>query len=205
MSAALVDMAAQGALPLAGAAMLVLALAVLVAGRVAPLAGLVAVQAACLALAALAQAWLQESWQLLAVAAGTLAAKSVALPRGLRALEPVLDEAPAGIPVGLALAGTGLAGLALAVMAPVVGPGLAAALAVMLAGWLATALRRDRAGQAAGVLVLENGLVLALVSVPVFPGVAALALATLALPGAAALVLVRRLLAAPPDAAEDGR
>ncbi len=196
MSAVWLDEAARAALPLAGAGMLVLALALLIARRVGPIGALVAAQAACLALAALAQAWLQGSWQGVAVAALALAVKAVALPRGLRALAPVLEEDGSGLSVGLAAAGVGVAGLALVVVAPVAGPGLAMASAVVLAGWLAAALRRDAAGQVAGVLMIENGLVLALVSVPVFPAMAAVALATLALPAAAMVLPIRRLMTA---------
>ena len=195
MSTAWIDELARAAPPLAGAAMLVLALALLLARRVGPIGALVAAQAACLALAALAQAWLQASWQGVAVAALVLAIKAVALPRGLRALAPVLEESGPVKPVALAAAGVAVAGLALAVAAPVAGAVLATALAVILAGWLAMALRRDAAGQVAGVLALENGLVLALVAVPVFPGMAAIALATLVLPAAALLPSVRRLVA----------
>jgi len=200
MSAALLDEVARGALPLAGAGMLVLALAMLLTRRVGPIGTMVAAQAACLALAALAQAWLQGSWQGVAVAGLALAVKGVAVPRGLRMLAPVLPEGGSSLAVGLAASGVGLAGLALVVVAPVAGFGPALALAVVLAGWLAAALRRDAAGQVAGVLVLENGLVLALVSVPVFTGMPAVALATLALPAAALLPPVRRLLAARPTA-----
>ncbi len=195
MSTAWIDELARAAPPLAGAAMLVLALALLLARRVGPIGALVAAQAACLALAALAQAWLQASWQGMAVAALALAIKAVALPRGLRALAPVLEESGPVKPVALAAAGVAVAALALAVAAPVAGAVLATALAVILAGWLAMALRRDAAGQVAGVLALENGLVLALVAVPVFPGMAAIALATLVLPAAALLPSVRRLVA----------
>jgi len=196
MTAMWPDELARAALPLAGSGMLVLALALLVARRVGPIGALVAAQAMCLALAALAQAWLQANWQGVAVAALALAVKAIAVPRGLRALAPVLEEGGPAQPVALAAAGVAVAGLALAVLAPVAGATLATALAVVLAGWLAAALRRDPAGQVAGVLVIENGLVLALVAVPVFPGMAAVALATLALPAAMVWLLVRRLLAA---------
>lgn len=199
MSPALADSVAQGAWALAGVAMLVLALAVLVAPRLAQLSALLVAQAACLAAGAGAQAWMQGSWQLLAVAGFTLAAKAVALPRGLRALAPVLGDAPGGLAPGLAAAGVALAGLVLAVGAPVAGAGAATGIAVVLCGWLAVALRRDRAGQAAGMLGLENGLVLALVAVPAVPGAAVLVLASAMLPAAALLVLARHLLAARTD------
>jgi hydrogenase-4 membrane subunit HyfE len=205
MNGALADIVAQGAWALSAVAMLVLGLAALLAPRVATLTGLLAAQAASLAVASGAQAWLQGSWQFLAVAAFTLATKVVALPRGLRELAPVLPEGQGGIAPGLAVAAVTLAALVLAVAAPVAGAGLAMALAVVLSGWLAVALRRDRAGQAAGMLGLENGLVLALVALPVFPGVAALVLATATLPAAALLLLARHLLASRRNAPEEGR
>jgi hydrogenase-4 component E len=153
---------------------------------------LVAGQAGCLVLVLLAQAWLQGSGQLLAVAAGTVALKLVALPRGLRLLAPALGEGAA--PAWLVPAGAALALPVVALAAPEAGLGMAAALAVVLLGALWAALRRDAVGQVAGVLTLENGLVLALAALPVFPGAALLALATLALPGAVAVALLRRVL-----------
>jgi hydrogenase-4 component E len=77
---------------------------------------------------------------------------------------------------------------------PAAGLGMAAALAVVLLGALWVALRRDATGQVAGVLTLENGLVLALAGLPVVPGAALLVLATLALPAAVAVALLRRVL-----------
>ncbi len=64
----------------------------------------------------------------------------------------------------------------------------------MLLGALWVALRRDATGQVAGVLTLENGLVLALAGLPVASGAALLALATLALPVAVGVALLRRVL-----------
>ena len=75
---------------------------------------------------------------------------------------------------------------------------MAVAVAVMLVGGLAL-MRRDASafGPVAGMLVIENGLVLALGVAPGLPGAAPLALATAALPAAAVLVLMRRLLPGP--------
>ncbi len=190
-SRALAGIAAEAAL-LGAVALLLLALAVPLARRAGAAGRLVAGQGACLALVLLAQAWLQGSWQLLAVAAGTLAVKLVALPRGARMLAPALGEGAA--PGWIVVAGVALAVPVLALAAPVAGMGMAAALAVVLLGALLAALRRDAVGQLAGGLTLENGLVLALAALPVFPGAALLALATLALPGAMVVALLRRVL-----------
>lgn len=192
MSGALFDTAARGIVGLAGAAMLVLAVATLLARRAAVSLALVVAQAACLAMALLAEAWLQVAWSLVAVAVFTLAAKAVALPLGLRAVVPVLADGPRRGVIGPASGAVALAGLAVVVMTPAADLGTAIALAVMLVGGFA-AIRRDT-GAVIGVLVLENGLVLALGTAPGPAGVALLALATAALPTAALVVLMRRLL-----------
>jgi len=183
---------ANAASVLGAAALLVLALAVPLVRRAASAGVLVAGQAACLVLVLLEQAWLQGSWQWLALAAATVAVKLVALPRGLRILAPALGEGAA--PVWLVVAGAALAVPVVALAAPAAGLGMAAALAVVLLGALWAALRRDATGQVAGVLTLENGLVLALAGLPVVPGAALLALATLALPAAVGVALLRRVL-----------
>jgi hydrogenase-4 component E len=181
---------ANAASVLGAAALLVLALAVPLVRRATSAGVLVAGQAACLVLVLLAQAWLQGSWQWLALA--TVAVKLVALPRGLRILAPALGEGAA--PAWLVVAGAALAVPVVALAAPAAGLGMAAALAVVLLGALWAALRRDATGQVAGVLTLENGLVLALAGLPVVPGAALLALATLALPAAVGVALLRRVL-----------
>jgi hydrogenase-4 component E len=183
---------AAGAALLGAAGLLLLALAVPLARRAGAAGGLLAGQGACLAAVLLAQAWLQGSWQLLAVAGGTVAVKLVALPRGARMLAPALGEA--AVPGWIVVAGVALALPVVTLAAPVAGMAMAAALAVVLLGALLAALRRDAVGQVAGVLTLENGLVLALAALPVFPGVALLALAALALPGAMVVALLRRVL-----------
>ena len=207
MSVTLLDAALRGTVELAAAAMLVLAIAAMLARRAAVAIGLVTAQAACLAIALLAEAWLQAAWPLLAVAAFTLATKAVALPLGLRSIAPGLSDAPARNPIGSASAAVALAGLALVAMPHAAGPAMAVAFAVMLVGGSAV-MRRDAGlarpvsarpvsvGPVIGVLVLENGLVLALGVAPGLPGVGLLALATAALPAAFLLLLVRRLLPA---------
>ena len=183
---------AAGAALLGAAGLLLLALAGPLARRAGAAGGLLAGQGACLAAVLLAQAWLQGSWQLLAVAGGTVAVKLVALPRGARMLAPALGEA--AVPGWIVLAGVALTVPVVALAAPVAGMAMAAALAVVLLGALLAALRHDAVGQLAGVLTLENGLVLALAALPVFPGAALLALAALALPGAMVVALLRRVL-----------
>lgn len=183
---------ANAASVLGASALLVLALAVPLVRRAAAAGALVAGQAACLVLVLLAQAWLQGSGQWLALAAATVAVKLVALPRGLRSLAPALGDGTA--PAWLVVAGAALAVPVVALAAPPAGLGMAAALAVVLLGALWAALRRDATGQVAGVLTLENGLVLALAGLPVMPGAALLALATLALPAAVGVALLRRVL-----------
>jgi hypothetical protein len=89
-----------------------------------------------------------------------------------------------------------LAALAVVTLAPAAGSLFALAFAVAMVGGLGAVLRRDAQGvqQAAGVMVLENGLVLALGTATGLAGAAPLALATAALPAAAVLVLLRRIV-----------
>lgn len=183
---------ASAAVLLGAAGLLLLALAVPMVRRAPAMGRLVAGQAACLAPVLLGQAWFQGSWQLAVLALGTVAVKLVALPRVLRMLSPALGEG--AVPGWLMPAGVAVAIAAVALAAPGAGMGMAVALAAVLLGALLAAARRDPAGQLAAVLTLENGLVLGLSAVPVFPGMALLALATLALPAAVALALLRRVL-----------
>lgn len=192
---ALLDTALRGTVGLAGAAMLVLAIAALLARRPALAVALVAIQAACLAVSLLAEAWRQAAWPLVAIAVFTIAAKAVALPLGLRGITAALVEPPARDPIGPAAVAIALAALALVAMPQAAGPTMATAFAVMLVGgWALVRRNAGLVGPVVGVLVLENGLVLALAVAPGLPGVALLALATAALPAAFLLLLVRRLL-----------
>jgi len=194
---AALDAVARGAIPLAGAAMIVLAFALLLARRTAPLIAASAVQGALLALAVLAQAWLQASVDLLLAAALALAAQAVAVPMLLRHIAPLLPDAPPRAMVVPASAAVALAALAVALATGAAPDGhvLAAPLALLLLGFLALAVRRDDLGRTGGVLVLGNALVLALAAAPGMPGSALVALATLALPAASAGMLARRTLA----------
>ena len=180
---------AQSLAALAASAMLVLALlAPLLARRLA--LGVAAAQAACLALALLAEAWLRQSWPLAAIAAFTLVGKVVALPLALRPFGLATGAAP-GRPVVRAAAAVAVAGLAVAMVAPTAGVVAATGLAVMAIGMLAAVAPGPAIGAAIGILVLENGLVLALAGMG---GAPTLALATAALPAAALWLLVRPLL-----------
>ncbi len=194
MSAAGFDSIARGLAGLGGAAMLVLALAALLAWRPAMAVRVMVAQAACLAVVLAAQAWLQGSWWLLAVAGFTLSAKAIALPLGMRALVPaVADTSGRGV-IGPAAMAVALAGLAVAATPAVLGLGAAIALAVMLVGGFAALRHAGPFAPVIGVLVIENGLVLAIGSASGLGGMALLAVATAALPVAAVLVLVQRLL-----------
>jgi len=195
MSAAWIEAGLRGVVEWAAAAMLLLALAALLARRAGLLVGLVAAQAVLLALILLAEAWLRADWPLAAVAGLTVAAKAVALPWGLRALAPALGDPPRRGPAVPAAGGVALAGVVMVLAAPPAGLVMALALAVVAVGGLAASWRRDPAGQTVGVLVLENGLVLA-IATAALPGAAALALASGMVSAAVLLGLVRRVLPA---------
>jgi len=191
------DAVAHGAIPLAGAAMIVLAFALLLARRTVPLIAASAVQGALLALAVLAQAWLQASVELLLVAALAFAAQAVAVPMLLRHIAPLLPDGPPRGMVAPAAAGVALVALAvvLATGAAPDGHVLAVPLALLLLGCLVLAVRRDDLARTGGVLVLGNALVLALAAAPGMAGSALVALAALALSTASAGMLARRTLA----------
>lgn len=179
---------------LAGAAMVLAGLGLLLVRGAAGLGGVLAVQGAALAVALLGLAVERGSWGLLGLAGLTLAGKAVALPRAGAWLSQRLD-APRRVPGGLAVVGVAVAGLVLAAgghasTAPP--PAEALALAVFALGAVGLAGRRDLAGQAAGAVGLESGLVL-LVAASGAP--AWLGLASLMLPGAVGLAVLRRVLA----------
>lgn len=176
---------------LAASGMVLCALALLLARRAGPAVMLAAAQAGCLAVVLLTLAWRQGDWALAGLAAATVAAKVVALPLGLRPFVPAVGLAPPVGPGWLA-AGVVLAGVAAAAAGGLV----ALALATLGIGALTVMARPDRSGaawgQALGVLVLENGIVLLIG----LAGPAALALGTAALPAAALAVLLRPYLRA---------
>jgi hydrogenase-4 membrane subunit HyfE len=200
----------SGLVPLAGGAMVVAGLGLLLARGAAGLGGVLAVQGGALAVALLALAAERGSWAVLGLAGVTLAAKVAVLPRAGAWLAQRLEAprrvaggaavagvavagvAVAGVAVaGVAVAGAAVAGLVLAVAGEAGVGRLGAGLAAFALGAVALAGRRDLAGQAAGAVGMESGLVL-LIAVSGAP--AWLGLASLMLPGAAALAVVRRAL-----------
>ena len=188
------DAAARGAMPLAASAMLVLALAVLLARRAGVAVALVAAQAGGLAVALVGAAWIQGRWGLAALALATLLGKAVVLPLAARAVVLLLGDGTRLATVA-AIGAVGLAGLVVAAVAPGLGMLTGLALAVVAVGGLAVALRRDAAGAAAGVLVMENGVVLVLGTVPGLLAAPWWAVASFVVPAAVLAMLVRRTLA----------
>lgn len=200
MSTAWLFAGLSGLVPLAGGAMVVAGLGLLLARGAAGLGGVLAVQGGALAVALLALAAERGSWAVLGLAGVTLAAKVAVLPRAGAWLAQRLEAprrvaggaAVAGVAVaGVAVAGAAVAGLVLAVAGEAGVGRLGAGLAAFALGAVALAGRRDLAGQAAGAVGMESGLVL-LIAVSGAP--AWLGLASLMLPGAAALAVVRRAL-----------
>ena len=195
---AVVTVVAEVLGPLAVSGAVLAAFAALLLRRVS--LGNAAVFGALLALAVLAEAWLQGSPGLL-VAAGVVAGtKAVGLPMALRHVAPAGATRPLAV---RAVAGVAAVALAIALTAPGWGvagadPGLALAapLGMALLGLAAMMLRDDPAGQAMGVVALEGGTVIAAAAVPGMPGVALLALAAAALSAACVAVLVRRSMPA---------
>ena len=163
--------------------MLALSLVVLAARRSGSVLGAYAAQAAVLSLVAGWQAWLQASWPWAAAAFVTFGAKGVGLPLLLRPTFRGKRPAAGGwMPMAL---GAGLAALAAAI-AP---EELAPALAMVLLGLLTVAVRQDPALRTAGLLSLENGVILAAFGVADAPAVLALALASLGVVGLVAAQL----------------
>ena len=181
-----------GLVLLMAGAMVVLGLWLLLARAVAGLGWGLAAQGGALALALLGLAAQRGSWGLLGLAGLTLLGKAVVLPRLAAGLSHRL-AAPRRVPAVLAGAGVAAVALVLAAAGPVLRPGEALALAVFALGAVALAGRDDLAGQAAGVVGQESGLVLlaAEAGAPAWLG-----LASAALPCAAGVAVLRRVLAA---------
>lgn len=177
--------------PLGGAA-LVLSFVLLWQRRVRGCAAACALQGWAVALAAAWQGWTQAVPQLAVAAAVTLAVNGVLLPlalaraasrRGLPgAMEPALG-ALASLLLGflaaalavLAVRPARLGGIASA------GESLAVALAIVLLGLAMMIARRGTLPQAAGLLSMANGLVLAMAGMPGMPMAGQLCVAALAL------------------------
>lgn len=180
---------------LPGGAMLLISFILLYQRRVAVVINAFAAQGAMLALAAAWQGWVQGAPQLCLVALIEAGAKVVLLPMALRALLRKSGPQPAAettrsIGPGL-IAGFGLVVLAVLLAQPIGAAGqivaredLALALSILLLGLLLMIARGDAVLQLVGLMSLENGAILAAVSVGAMPLVPALSVAGLVLMGA---------------------
>jgi len=189
-----------------GGAMLLLSFMLLYQRRVAAVINALALQGAVLAAAAAWQGHVQGAPQLYLTALIALAAKAVLIPLALRLLVRRFDldrtvEAALGIGASM-LAGIALVALAILVVLPVTGGAqavaredLALALSVVLLGMLMMITRRNAILQVAGLMSLENGLILAAVGVAGMPLVVELSTAALVLVvlvvGAVFLLMIR--------------
>jgi hydrogenase-4 component E len=189
-----------------GGAMLLLSFMLLYQRRVAAVINALALQGAVLAAAAAWQGHVQGAPQLYLTAMIALAAKAVLIPLALRLLVRRFDldrtvEAALGIGASM-LAGIALVALAILVVLPVTGGAqavaredLALALSVVLLGMLMMITRRNAILQVAGLMSLENGLILAAVGVAGMPLVVELSTAALVLVvlvvGAVFLLMIR--------------
>lgn len=189
---------------LLGGAMLLCAFAMLAQRRLQAVVAALAVQGVLLGLAALWQGWVQGAASLYLTGLIAVAAKGVLIPlvlgRMLRRLPPSARHEAA--PVALALLGALLmVALALLVALPVTAGArallrmdLAIALSLLLLGLLMMATRRLALSQVAGLMLLENGVVLAAVGVAGMPFVVEISTAGLVLTvGMLAAVLARAI------------
>ena len=189
-----------------GGAMLLLSFMLLYQRRVAAVIHALALQGGVLAAAAAWQGHVQGAPQLYLTALIALAAKAVLIPLALRLLVRRFDldrtvEVALGIGASM-LAGIALVALAILVVLPVTGGAqavaredLALALSVVLLGMLMMITRRNAILQVAGLMSLENGLILAAVGVAGMPLVVELSTAALVLVvlvvGAVFLLMIR--------------
>ena len=181
-----------------GGAMLLVSFVLLYQRRIVALVNALALQGVLLALAALWQGYVQSAPQLYVTAAIALVAKGVLIPIYLRRLVMRLApaqraEAASGIGASM-LGGFLLVGLSIMVVLPattgaqaLAREDLAIALSIILLGMLMMVTRRTALAQIAGLMTLENGLVLAAVGVAGMPLVIELS--------AAGLVLIIALIA----------
>ncbi len=177
---------------LLGTAALVLSFALLYQRRTKAVVNTYAMQAVVLAVAAAWQGHVQGAPALYLTAVITLAAKGVAIPLALHAIIRRLAirrsvETALGIFPSMVL-GVGLVTLAILVVLPVTlqsqtltREDLALALSIVLLGLLAMISRRTALTQVIGFMSLENGLILAAVSVAGMPLVVELSVAVLVL------------------------
>lgn len=177
---------------LLGGGMLLASFVLLYQRRLEAVVAALAAQGALLGLAAAWQGWVQGAPGLYLTALIALAAKGVLIPLLLRrmlARIPPAARIEATTRVGLGLvAGLALVGLSLLVALPVTAGAraldreeLAIALSLVLIGLLMMATRRLAITQVAGLMTLENGLVLAAVGVAGMPLVVELSTAGLVL------------------------
>ena len=175
-----------------GAGVLVLSFVLLFQRRLSAVINGYALQAFVLAAAAAWQAWAQDAPHLYLTAAITLGAKAVAIPLGLRMIVRRLNvnrslESALGIFPSMAL-GVLLVALAILVVLPVTlnaqvitREQLALALSVVLIGMLMMITRRTALTQVIGFMSLENGIILAAISVSGMPLVVELSVSVLVL------------------------
>ena len=163
-----------------GGAMLLVSFVLLYQRRTAALVNALALQGWLLAAAAVWQGYVQGAPQLYVTGIIALAAKGIAIPlylhRMIRSRLPdrAVEPAP-GIGANM-LAGALLVVLAILVVLPVTTGAkalaredLAVALSIVLLGLLTMVTRRSALGQVAGLMTLENGLILAAVGVAGMP------------------------------------
>ena len=175
-----------------GAGVLVLSFVLLYQRRLSAVINGYALQALVLAAAAAWQAWAQDAPHLYLTAAITLGAKAVAIPLGLRMIVRRLNvnrslESALGIFPSMAL-GVLLVALSILVVLPVTlnaqvitREQLALALSVVLIGMLMMITRRTALTQVIGFMSLENGIILAAISVSGMPLVVELSVSVLVL------------------------
>lgn len=181
-----------------GGAMLLCSFLLLSQRRLGGAIWLLAVQGVLLAAAAAWQGWAQEAPHLYASAGIALVAKGIAIPWALRlAIRRIGDESPVPVnggpraalsPMPALLAGGALVALAILVALPVstgsrvlTREDLAIALSILLLGLLMMCTRRHALAQAAGLLSMENALMLAAVGAAGMPLVVELSAAGLVL------------------------
>ena len=173
-----------------GGAMLLCSFLLLSRRRMGGVIGLLAVQGLLLAAAAAWQGWAQGAPHLYASAGIALIAKGIAIPWALRTAVRRIGDAPEEAlgPMPALLAGGALLALAILVALPVstgsrvlTREDLAVALAILLLGLLMMCTRRHALAQAAGLLSMENGLMLAAVGAAGMPLVVELSAAGLVL------------------------
>ncbi len=175
-----------------GGTMLLISFVLLYQRRIFALVNALALQGMVLALAAVWQGHVQGAPQLYITAIIALAAKGVLIPIYLRRLVLQLPPARRAEPasgIGASMiAGFLLVGLSILVVLPATAGAralaredLAIALSVVLLGLLMMVTRRTALAQIAGLMTLENGLVLAAVGVAGMPLVVELSTAGLVL------------------------